>query len=95
MSYKLLFHKQALKEWEKLDKGIREQFKAKLGERLENPKVPKDRLKAMENVYKIKLRSSGFRLVYEVSDEAITVLVLAVGKREGSIVYKRASKREG
>jgi mRNA interferase RelE/StbE len=33
------------------------------------------------------LRSSGFRLVYEVKDEQIVVLVLSVGKRENNKVY--------
>jgi mRNA interferase RelE/StbE len=33
-------------------------------------------------IYKIKLRSLGFRLAYEVKDEEIVVLVLSIGKRE-------------
>jgi mRNA interferase RelE/StbE len=55
MSYKLLFHKKALKEWNKIDSKIKEQFKKKLKERLANPKIPKDKLSGFENVYKIKI----------------------------------------
>ncbi len=45
-------------------------------------------------MYKIKLRNSGFRLAYEVKDEEIVVLVLSVGKRENSAVYKNLQKRQ-
>lgn len=93
MSYNLKFHQKALKEWEKLDFEIKEQFKKKIKERLENPKVLKDKLSGYDNVYKIKLRSSGFRLAYEVKDEEIVVIVLAVGKREDNKIYKMLKKR--
>ena len=45
-----------------------------LGVRLENPKVPKNKLSGFENIYKIKLRNSGFRLAYEVKDDKIIVI---------------------
>jgi len=32
MTYNLKFHKKALKEWHKLDKSIKEQFKKKIKE---------------------------------------------------------------
>ncbi|OYW91203.1 MAG: hypothetical protein B7Z23_08560 [Pseudomonadales bacterium 32-61-5] len=46
-----------------------------------------------EGDYKIKLRSAGYRLVYRVEDERVTVVVVAVGKRERSEVYEAAKKR--
>ena len=94
MIYNLEFKPQALKEWNKLDNSIREQLKKKLKERVENPKVEKDKLSGYENVYKIKLRSSGFRLAYEVKDEEIIVLVLSVGKRENNSMYETLKARE-
>ncbi|MDR2220138.1 MAG: type II toxin-antitoxin system RelE/ParE family toxin [Methylobacillus sp.] len=93
MSFKLGFLEEALKEWNKLDNGTREQFKAKLAERLENPRVPSAKLSGHKDRYKIKLRSVGYRLVYEVRDGALLVIVIAVGKRERSAVYKIATKR--
>lgn len=95
MSYQLQFTARALKDWKKLGETIRQQLKKKLAERLENPKIPGDRLHGVfgnRPCYKIKLRSSGYRLVYEVNDEKITVLVLVVGKRNRSEVYKQAAK---
>ena len=93
MTYKLKFEKRALKEWEKLGHPIREQLKKKLAERLDNPHVLASRLSGHRNRYKIKLRSSGYRLVYEVRDSEIVLLVIAVGKRAGDEVYFAADKR--
>jgi mRNA interferase RelE/StbE len=44
MTYNLEFKPKALKEWSKLGSTIKEQFKNKLKERLENPRVEKDKL---------------------------------------------------
>ncbi|RMF13834.1 MAG: type II toxin-antitoxin system RelE/ParE family toxin [Candidatus Dadabacteria bacterium] len=93
MSYRLKFLPTALKEWHKLGPAIRDQFKKKLAERLENPRVPKDRLSGFSDHYKLKLRSVGYRLVYEVIDKEVVVLVIAVGKREGGKVYSVAKTR--
>lgn len=93
MRYELGFLESALKEWEKLDKGTRTQFKKKLEERLGNPHVLASKLSGSNNRYKIKLRSAGFRLVYEVKDNELIIVVVAVGKRERSGVYKKAVKR--
>jgi len=94
MSYELKFLPTALKEWKKLGATIREQFKKKLEERLLEPVVSADRLRGQQNYYKIKLRSAGYRLVYEVDKGEITIYVIVVGKRENDEVYKEAVKRK-
>lgn len=93
MSYELEFLPSALKEWRKLGGNLQVQFKKKLAERLEQPRVQGNALSGLESHYKIKLRSSGYRLVYRVTDTTVTVTVVAVGKREQSAVYKAAKKR--
>ncbi len=93
MPYKLAFLAAALKEWEKLDSNTRAQFKKKLVERLETPRVPSAQLHGSKDRYKIKLRSAGYRLVYEVRDQEIVVLVIAVGRRDHSDIYDKAAKR--
>lgn len=93
MTYKLTFKVEAEKEWRKLGSTIQTQFKKKLAERLINPHVPAARLSSLENCYKIKLKSSGYRLVYQVFDDRVVVTVIAVGKRERNEVYEAASKR--
>ena len=94
MNFKLKFLPTALKEWKKLDNTIQSQFKKKLKNRLKSPHVPSSQLSGFKNHYKIKLRASGFRLVYEVVDKDIIIFVIAVGKRDKNSVYKKAHKRQ-
>ena len=93
MTYELLFHPDALDEWGKLNKPVREQFKKKHAERMINPHVPASKLSSQKYRYKIKLRSMGYRLVYEVVDTQLIVTVVAVGKRERNAIYKAAAAR--
>lgn len=93
MSYKLRFHALALREWQQLDANVREPLKKKLQERLVRPHVPAAALRGMPNCYKIKLLTLGYRLVYQVDDEVVTVTVIAAGKRDKQQVYKTATKR--
>ena len=93
MSYKLVFLKQARKEWEKLNSTIREQFKKKLRKRLNDPRIEADSLRGASDLYKIKLKQSGFRLVYRVIDDRIEVEVISVGKRDKKQVYEKAFER--
>ena len=89
MTYRLGFRATAEKAWRKLGETVRAQFKKKLAERLEHPRVPKDALSGFPDHYKIKLRDAGYRLVYRVEDETITVLVVSIGKRERSEAYRK------
>lgn len=93
MRFELGFVDEALAEWRKLDGSIREQFKRKLEERLANPRVPSAKLSGHPDRYKVKLRSIGYPLAYEVRDQQLLVVVIAVGKRERNAVYKAADKR--
>ncbi len=93
MNYRLLFKTAARQEWDKLDSSVRAIFKKRLAERLKTPRKESTRLSGMKNCYKIKLRQAGYRLVYQVRDKELVVVVVAVGKREKNFVYKRAIKR--
>jgi mRNA interferase RelE/StbE len=93
MSYKLEFKRSALKEWQRLDATLKRQLKNKLAKRLEQPHLPSAKLSGAKNLYKIKLRQSGYRLVYKVEDNTVTVTVVAVGKRERNEVYRKAIAR--
>jgi mRNA interferase RelE/StbE len=87
MIYRLEFLPSADKEWKKLGATVRQQFQNKLQERLARPRVPKDALSDYPDHYKIKLRSAGYRLIYRVIDQTITVVVVRIGKREQGKVY--------
>ncbi|MDD2662056.1 MAG: type II toxin-antitoxin system RelE/ParE family toxin [Methylococcales bacterium] len=94
MTFKLKFLPTAKKEWDKLDNDVKSQFKSKLKKCLENPHISANRLRYFDCAYKIKLRSAGYRLVYEVDDQEVIVFVIAVGKRENDSVYKKARNRK-
>ena len=93
MPYSLEFLPSALKEWNKLGETVRKQFAKKLRERLEQPHVPSAALRGMPDHFKIKLRQSGYRLVYRVEDARLTITVVAAGRRERNEVYETAKKR--
>lgn len=92
-TYNLQFLVSARKEWDNLDNTVRQQFKRKLAERLENPRVESARLSTMPDCYKIKWAALGYRLVYRVVDSTITVTVVSIGKRERSAAYAAAIAR--
>ncbi|MGH8440603.1 MAG: type II toxin-antitoxin system RelE family toxin [Pseudomonas sp.] len=95
MTYSLEFDARALKEWHKLGDTVRQQLKKKLASVLLNPRVESNRLHSLPDCYKIKLRSSGYRLVYQVIDQEVVVLVVVVDKREREQVYRKAADRLG
>ncbi len=92
MSYKLKFLPSALKEWRKLAPEINQQFKKILERRIENPHVKSAKIIGYKNHYKVKLRSTGYRLVYEVEEKEITVYVICVGRRDS--IYNLLKKRK-
>jgi len=52
---------------------LKEQFKKRLAKRLETPRRPKDKLSGFDDVYKIKLRTAGYRLAYKVESDVLTI----------------------
>ncbi|EKM5719759.1 type II toxin-antitoxin system RelE/ParE family toxin [Enterobacter cloacae] len=93
MTYELEFDPRVLKEWSKLGETVKKQFRKKLAGVLVNPRIESARLHNLPDCYKIKLRSQGYRLVYQVQDNVVTVVVIAIGKREKLTVYHDANKR--
>ena len=91
--FDLEFLPSARKEWDKLDKSVRNQFARKIAERLVAPRIASARLSGMADCYKIKLRAAGYRLGYRVEDKRVTVVVIAVGRRDRNAVYKAAAMR--
>lgn len=92
--YRLKFLPAALKEWSALDGSVKEVLRKALKKRLEQPHLPGSELHGdLQGCYKIKLRQQGYRLVYNVEDDVLVVLVLAVDKREDMVTYRSALAR--
>ena len=82
MTYRLIFSERARKSWNKLGANVREQFEKVLRRRVEAPHVPAARIISIPNGYKIKLRTAGYRLAYQVIDDRLIVFVIGVGRRD-------------
>lgn len=92
--YRLKFLPQALQEWNALDGSIKETLRKQLKKRLQQPRLPDAELHGdLKDCYKIKLLKQSYRLVYQVQDAILVVLVIAVAKREDIAVYKSAINR--
>ncbi len=92
--FKLEFLESALREWHALDGSVKDVFKEQLAARLNNPHFPGSELHGpLAGCYKIKLRAQGYRLVYQVRDDALVVLVIAIDRRDKDKVYQSALKR--
>ena len=70
-----------------------QQLKKKFAEVLLNPRIEANRLHSLPDCYKIKLRSSGYRLVYQVIDHEVVVFVVAVDRRDREQAYRKAAER--
>ncbi len=68
------------------------QFKNKLQQIVQNPRIESTGLSDLPDCYKIKLKASGYRLVYQVRDSVVVVYVIAIGK-EKAAVYHQVNKR--
>lgn len=94
VTYRLQFLPEALAEWHALDGSVKAVLRQALKKCLEQPRVPGAELHAeLRDCYKIKRRKLGYRLVYRVEDDALIVLVIAVGKRDALAVYHDAMQR--
>nr|WP_291354547.1 hypothetical protein [Acinetobacter sp. UBA3106] len=49
--------------------------------------MPKNKLSGSVDLYKVKLGSAGYRLVYQVIDSKIVVLLFDVNRRDS--IYKK------
>ena len=90
-----MFRPKAAKAFKKLDPALQKQVARKLSERRVNPKIPADSVREIPGAYKIKLRASGFRLIYLVRDAQLVILILSIGKREREEAYMDGVKEFG
>lgn len=88
--YRVVLRPRAQRAWNKLNPSLIKQLKRKLDERRRNPRVPAARLSHLPGCYKIKLKAEGVRLVYQVREAELLILVLAIGTRERSEAYEEA-----
>lgn len=92
--YRLQFHTEAKKEWNRLDGSIQQPLKKLLKKRLDEPFVSGAELTGnLKGCFRIKLLKQGYRLVYTVDLKNGSLIVLSVGRRDKSLAYISAASR--
>lgn len=96
-NYKILFHPEAKKDFDRLDGSIRKviikqliklQENPTLGEKLGN-KVGYD-LTGYRKMYAYKKK---IRIVYSIHEDKLLIFIIAIGKREDFNAYQKAFER--
>ena len=82
--YSLNFLNSAKKEFKKLDSVAQKSIKEKLILLVENPEILKNNIKALKGEYKgkFRLRINQYRVVFQVKDEELIIIVVRVGHRK-------------
>jgi len=97
MIYKIKYHPQVYSDLKSLDKGTRKKVLKKIEQLEEKPLLGKllgnkaglD-LTGYRKLYVDKRR---IRIVYGIEDELLSIMIIAVGKRENLEIYKLAYQR--
>lgn len=81
--YKLVFTKLALKSLQKLPKNEEKRIRTKLEQLAKDPYAANINMTKLQNRPGYRLRVGDWRVIYDVIDEEVVVLVLNVGSRGG------------
>ncbi len=87
MTYQVEFTSKASKQLGKLSKDIQQRIKTKVYELVENPR-PSGVVK-LENSDKYRIRVGSYRVLYQIEDDLLIVIVVRIGHRRE--VYKDES----
>lgn len=103
MKYEIKFIPKALEDYRKLDGSQKIIVSKAFKKILENPfptseggygkPLANQNNTKLAGLLKIKLKSSGLRIIYKLLKLDKVVLVIIIGTREDSFVYKEATKR--
>jgi len=82
--YTLNFLNSAKKEFKKLDSVAQKNIKEKLILLTTNPDVLKNNIKALKGEYKgkFRLRIKEYRVIFQVKDEELIIIVVRIGHRK-------------
>ncbi len=86
MSYRVLVSPAAVRQLRKLDPMARRRVQAVIELLARNPRPP-GAVKLVGGAGEYRVRSGDYRVVYDVQDDVLVVLVIAVGHRRD--IYRR------
>ena len=79
--YKILFTKRAYKSIRKVPKNVATRIREKLDRIANDPYAKFANLKKLQNRPGYRLRVGDWRVIYEIKDEKLIILVLDIGSR--------------
>lgn len=79
--YKLSFTKQAQKALLKAPTSIAQSIRQKLERLAENPYAPNPNAKKLQNREGYRLRVGDWRVIYDIQNDAVVILVLKISQR--------------
>lgn len=86
MPYSVELVPSAARAFRKLDHGTQLRVRRKIDSLADDPRPPGVKLlSAKERIY--RLRAGSFRILYQVNDKVLVILVIAIGQRRD--VYRR------
>ena len=97
MKYRIVFHPDAAEDLKELDHRVKMLVFKQINKLTARPALGQDLgqkhgidLSGYKKVYADKKR---IRIIYKVIEEMVLIRIIAVGKREGMKVYKKAGQR--
>lgn len=89
MSYTIEFSKKAERQFKDLPRSVQLKIAPKISALAETPRPGKaKKLEGQDNIYRIRV--GDYRIIYQVQDKALIVLVIKIGDRKE--VYRRIGK---
>lgn len=91
-AYTLELEERVIKEdLPKLDSKVKDLIKKKILKLKEDPFLGRPLRGSLFGCYKLKI--SKYRVIYKIRNNELIIIVVAIGKRENSVIYKLAEKR--
>lgn len=81
--YRLEFTKQAAKELRHMPRDVANTIRSKLEALAANPYAPNNNVKRLVERRGYRLRVGDWRVIYEIEEDRLVILVVAVGARGG------------
>ena len=83
MTYRIVFTKQADRTLRKLPRNLSDLIRSKLDQVAVDPYAPHANMTKLQNRSGFRLRIGDWRVIYEIQDDQLVILVLKIAPRGG------------
>jgi mRNA interferase RelE/StbE len=79
--YQIVFTKQADRTLRKMSRKLANRIREKLAQLADNPYAQHNNVKKLQNLLAYRLRVGDYRIIYEIEDDRLVILVLKIAPR--------------